>query len=184
MTKATLTALAIIGVVLIGHLFGQGDAPIMSPTLKAAVSDKESGRVLLGEKGLRRLDTAIRARMTEKSDGFRLVYTVTFSNDSYYDTESLETLLAEENSGSRRIEKITIRAYPVPELLTDDPIDQAKQRELERALLDILNKERPEFDITVDGGINFAVVTSKDEGVEFQLDRGTYKWALPKNWRD
>jgi hypothetical protein len=82
------------------------------PKLKAVAQDELHIPFVIDEKNLRKLSEIARGRLSQVAHEVVVNYRVEFSDHSYYDTDSLETVLAEENPFTREITGIQVYASP------------------------------------------------------------------------
>jgi hypothetical protein len=74
-----------------------------SPRVRAVAEDELNVSYVADEKSIRKLSEIVRERVAQKSGSPDMTYKVTFSDHSYYETDSLDTVLSEENPSTRQI---------------------------------------------------------------------------------
>jgi len=84
-----------------------------TPQLKATASDEIHSAFVADENNLRKLVELIRKRMEEQVSNFKLKFTVTFADKSYYDTANPELIYKEENPRTRKIVAFAVMARPL-----------------------------------------------------------------------
>jgi hypothetical protein len=112
--------LACLLLVLVSSALGQNVSP--PPKLKAVAEDSMDVSYAADEKNLRKLNEIVRQRLSQLMGDSLMTYTVTFSDHSYYQVDSIETVLQEENPSTRGIISIQIfgvgsptKPVPVPD---------------------------------------------------------------------
>ena len=113
---------SVLGVQAISHLLGviirfclvlscaPAPAEAQAPELKATASGTMTNAFIADENNLRKLAELIRKRMAEQAAAFKMKFTVTFSDNSYYDTYNADLIYKEENPRTRRIVALAIVA--------------------------------------------------------------------------
>lgn len=130
-------------------------AQIRSPDkikLKAMAEESINISFVVDEKDLRKLNEIIKKRISEKSENYILEYVVTFSDNSYYETENFDLIFQEENEKNRKITSIEMDArassYPKDEKNAKKKYSQL----LEDLRFTILNRA-PRIHLTLSSGI-------------------------------
>jgi hypothetical protein len=124
------------------------------PKLKAVASDSIPGPFVADEKSIRKLNEILKQRLGQESAQPHFSYKVTFSDHSYYETDSLEIVLTEENPISRQIIAIELKGTGAPIANGDDPV----------SALVVLNRD--DMSYSIQGGDRDWVINAQTEILE------------------
>jgi hypothetical protein len=76
--------------------------------LKASANGKITGPLVVDEKGLVKLDELLRQRLSQIAPTILVRYVVTYPNNVYYETDSLRTVVSDDNSSVRPIVSLSL----------------------------------------------------------------------------
>jgi hypothetical protein len=107
--RSQLVCVLIVGAT---SVLGQNVTP--SPRLKAVAQDTLEVSFAADEKNLRKLNEIVRQRLSQLTGTYRVNYKVIFSDHSYYDVDSIEAVLQEENPSVRGIISIEMFGAGLP----------------------------------------------------------------------
>ena len=117
---------AVLVVFVMGHAQTVATSPSENsqqrPKLRAVASDSIPGPFVADEKSIRKLNEILKQRLGQESAQPHFSYKVTFSDHSYYETDSLDIVLTEENPISRQIIAIELKGTGAPTANGDDPV--------------------------------------------------------------
>lgn len=142
------------------------------PTLRAKAAGAVSPPLVIDEKQLRKLVEVVNTRMKQRTDNFRINYTVTTKGEFYYDTQSLDIILGDENSRTRRIIQVQVEARTVPPVAYEGPLSLDQRKQLEESLLELQATESPRLTVALaeTGGTYSVSGANRDWVLSTQID--------------